>query len=99
MKLLVEFDCCVQILDVPQQVVENRKKLSNQFLDWIYDKSNDHEYWELSSDGKKLALSYDAEAFAAWLNAFVLNQDAHKAVFIGDCSFDEIPKDIPSICF
>lgn len=49
------------------EIGDSINELREEFLKWIYDKNNDHKYWEYHK-GKKYAVNYRTNAFIEWLN-------------------------------
>lgn len=75
MKCFVELDCYADIIEIPDPIAVKIKKYRNQFLDWIYDKGNDHGYWVKGVDGKGKSfcgIQFDTDAFVEWLNKYVI---------------------------
>ena len=93
MRLFVKFDINADIIDVPRFVIDNRKELQLQFLDWLYDTSNLHPYWVYH--GKTLGVSYRSDAFVHWLNEFILKDCPEKASlleqFVSSYNKDRLP--------
>lgn len=56
----------------PSKVGRNIRQLQRDFDRWIYDRNNDHSYWEVAhidEDGEiYYGVCFDAEAFVYWLN-------------------------------
>lgn len=84
MKMMVEFDCDADIIDVPQCVIDSRELMRRRFLKWLYNKSIKHKYWVQVNDGghKSYALCYRSDAFVEWLNKKVLRNDSENAVIV-----------------
>jgi len=52
MKLVLEFDCDADIIEVPQNVIDNKNLLKKRFLKWIFNKQVKQEMlggWLLSA--------------------------------------------------
>ena len=98
MLLFVEFDINADIIDVPQEVIDNREVLSRRFLKWIYDKNVKHRYWHTFSGGEK-GLIYRSDAFVEFLNKKVLKNSIQKAVIVQQEIPLENKKDLPSVFF
>lgn len=95
MKLLIcfsEFDA--DIIDVPLFVLEKKNKLSDRFIKWLYDKDNDHGFW----DSKKSVVNFRSEAFVFWINQFVLKDSKEQAVVL-EKFVSEYDKELPSLWF
>lgn len=60
-------DC--DLIGLSLQSFESVKELQDIFLQWLYDKGNDHEYW-VYRNGKKIGCAYDTTAFINWINKF-----------------------------
>ena len=85
MKCFVELDLHADIIDIPDPVALKIKKHRNRFLDWMYDRNNNHGYWVKGSNGKGSwfwGVQYDTEAFVQWLNKYVIKDACEKAVVI-----------------
>lgn len=80
MKCIVKFDCYADIIEVPEFVAARIREYRNLFLDWLYDKSNDHKYWVGEKDG----VCYDTDAFVEWLNEKVIAENCPPAAIIGE---------------
>ncbi len=66
------------LLSVPAFVAENARVYQTEFDKWLQS-STEHDYWVTAPNGTK-ALCFDgAEAFAAWLNQYVLQDSEVKA--------------------
>jgi hypothetical protein len=78
MLLIVDFSIDTDIIDVPQFIVDDVESYQTQFLDWLFDKTIDHAYWEYR-DGEKYGCNYRSEAFVEWLNAHPLCEMQEKA--------------------
>ena len=62
-----ETDRAVDILYIPDSPQIDIESQQNAFFKWLFDKSNNHEYWKIIG-GEKLYCEYDTEAFVKWLN-------------------------------
>lgn len=49
------------------------------FLDWLFNKEIDHDYW-VYVDGKKCYCKYGVDEFVIWLNRCVFNLDSKAKV-------------------
>ncbi len=92
MKVNIFFDdeTIADVMDIPENV-DDVEKLQMDFLEWLFDKSNDHEYWR-QIQGEKVYCEYGVDAFVEWLNQYVLKECRRKAEVVQrDCSefFDE----------
>ena len=56
----------------PAKVGRNIRQLQREFDKWLYDRENNHPYWEVAlvnEEGNKFyGVCFDAEAFVYWLN-------------------------------
>lgn len=85
MKCFVANDGYGDIIEIPDPVACKIKKYRNQFLDWIYDKNNRHQYWVKGSDGKGgffEGVCYDTTAFVEWLNNRVIKNKYDPAIIV-----------------
>lgn len=85
--MLVIINFCIDgdIIDVPQFVAENINEYQSSFLEWLFDKSNEHEYW-CYEDGEKFGCNYRSEAFVEWLNSNPLKRENEKASVVSSGS-------------
>ena len=101
MRMIVEFDCDADIIDVPEFVILNRELYKKRFWKWLNNKSIKHKYWVDVEDsyGKRWrGLRYRSDAFVEWLNKKVLADSGSKAVILEEGVWD-YPRDLPSIFF
>ena len=98
MLLFVKFDINADIIDVPQQIIDDREILRRRFLKWLYNKNTKHNYWYTFPGGEK-GVIFRSEAFVEFLNKKVLRNSMQKAVIVQQ----EIPleniQNLPSIFF
>ena len=103
MRFFVAFDSYADIIDVPDIVGIRIKKYRNQFLDWIYNKKNNHGYWIKGDDGKGgwfYGVQFGSDAFVKWLNSKVIKSSDSQAVVVArDLDIDTYSGDIPLIFF
>jgi len=78
MQIIVRFDMDGDIIDVPQIIADNITKYQDEFLEWLFNDENDHEYW-FYENGEKFGCSYRSEAFVGWLNEYPLKEIPEKA--------------------
>lgn len=101
MLMKVHFDCDADIIDVPQDVVQNCDLYRKRFLKWLYNKSIKHKYWVRQFDGQGnefWGVRYRSDAFVEWLNKKELDKGNEKAVVIKQyVSFDS--GDFPTVYF
>lgn len=69
----------VDIIDVPERIVQDIENLQQSFFKWLFNKSNDHKYWVLDNNGEKIYCSYCVDAFIEWLNKYIINNMEEKA--------------------
>ena len=102
MKLVVEFDIYADLLEVPASVVEQRNKLRNQFLDWLYNPKSRHNHYKYMVDAagrRTKCMVYGTKEFVEWLNRKALRSSEEKAtIAASDIDTDQY-KDVPSIFF
>ena len=98
MLLFVEFDINADIIDVPQSVIDDREKLSQRFLKWLYDKNTKHKYWYTFPGGEK-GVMYRSDAFVEFLNKKVLRESGQKAVIVQQEVPLENKQNLPSVFF
>jgi len=75
-KFIVEFDLYRYLIECDEDVAANISVYAEMFLDWLYDKNNDHGYWvafaknpdEINDPDGKDGLSYGIDEFLKWLN-------------------------------
>ena len=67
------------IVSVPDSIGINIKKHRNQCDKWLFNKLNEHEFWEKDDSGNKLGVGVCSESFIYWLNEFVLKDSKEKA--------------------
>ncbi|WP_273126790.1 hypothetical protein [Bacillus weihaiensis] len=77
----------------PSKVGKNVRQLQRDFDKWLYNRENNHPYWELAlidEDGNELyGVCFNAEAFVYWLNNVRFNKGKKVARLI------EIPNKTP----
>ena len=61
-------------------------ELHHQFLEWLYDKNTEHNYFITLEDGSKM-YNYDASAFVEWLNDNMY-KDSEKARIVKKCRYN-----------
>lgn len=75
----IVFDYNADIVSVPDSIGINIKKYRNQCDKWLFNKLNEHEFWEKDDSGNKLGVGVCSESFIYWLNEFVLKDSKEKA--------------------
>lgn len=86
---------CVDIVDMPNEIVNNLDEVVNEFFAWMFDKSNNHEYWVIEG-GEKKYCSYSTEAFIDWLNQYIIKEERAAIITISARQIDE---NLPMIYF
>lgn len=81
MKIVVDFGCDADIIDCPEQIIDDLDNLRNRFIDWLFDEKNDHSYW-MYENGEKHGCCYRSEAFIEWLNKYILTDSEYKVELI-----------------
>lgn len=103
MKVFIKFDCYADIVEVPEAITQSLSKYKRKFLNWMYDRKNDHGYWVKVSDGKGswyYGVEYGSDAFVKWLNKRVIKDKYEKAVIVErDLDIDDYDGIMPSIFF
>ena len=85
MKCFVEFDCFGDIIDIPFPISVKIKKYRNQFLDWLSDRQNKHEYWKTYNDGNGGSFEgvyFDSDVFVEWLNKKIIKDKYDPAIVV-----------------
>lgn len=101
MKLVVEFDVDVDIIDVPKTVIDNKDILQKKFLRWLYNKNSKHDYWKIikyDNGSSFCGLQYRSDAFVNWLNKKVL-ADVNETATIVELHANNPPDNLPKISF
>ncbi|WP_430510872.1 hypothetical protein [Gottfriedia solisilvae] len=72
----------------PSKVGRNIRRLQRDFDRWLYDRKNNHPYWELfdvEEDGTECwGVSFNEEAFIYWLNNVRFKKGKEVAYLIND---------------
>jgi hypothetical protein len=72
--MIVEVRLCqnTQYFRCPAKVGRNVRKLQSSFDKWLYNRENNHPYWEVAhideNGNKFFGVCFDTEAFIYWLN-------------------------------
>ena len=85
------------IIEVPDEVEKNIKKIQERFDKWIHDKSQKHNYW-IYKHGKKDCPCFRGDAFVEYINKFILNDSTEKAKII-EMYVEEYDTSLTSIWF
>ncbi|MBC9784978.1 hypothetical protein H1S01_10705 [Heliobacterium chlorum] len=56
-----------EYISCPAKVGRNINKLREEFLNWLYDRTIDHQFW-MYRNGQKFGVCLRASAFVYWLN-------------------------------
>lgn len=94
MKLILQFDCDADIIDVPEHVVLNRELYRKQFLKWIYNPKSIHGYRVINKGFS--GVRYRGDAFVQWLNKRIIKKASEKATLEAQY-VKNIACDIPTI--
>lgn len=98
MLINIVFDYYVDIISVPNNIGTNIKKYQNLCDRWLYNKLNEHEFWEKDSSGKKLGIGICSEAFIYWLNNYALKDSEEKA-YIVQKNINKYDESLPAIYY
>ena len=96
-KIALRFTYSTYLVVVPEIIFQDIYKIRQKFDKWLYDKSNNHGNWVIIN-GKKMAVSFDAETFVDYINDFCLI-DGYEKVRITDRNATNIPEGIPILSF
>ncbi len=93
-------DICynADIVSVPDSIGINIKKHRNQCDKWLFNKLNEHEFWEKDDSGNKLGVGVCSESFIYWLNEFVLKDSKEKAYIVRK-SINNYDESLPTIYY
>ena len=97
MLLFVEFDISADIIDVPQEVIDNREQLRRQFLKWLFSPDIKKKY-TVTLNGHR-GVCYRSEAFIEFLNKKVLKDLTQKAVIVQQEVSIRNEQNLPSVFF
>ncbi len=65
------------IIFIPDKL-DDVSSLQTEFLQWLFDKDNNHEFWVISN-GEKIYCRYGTDAFVKWINDNKLYTFSEKA--------------------
>ncbi len=103
MKIYVEFSLDADVVEVPEAIAMNIHEHRSDFLDWMYDKNNHHQYWTKFKNGTggwSDGVCYDTEAFVEWLNKNVIAGKYPPAVIVDrGLDVDSCPEGMIEIFF
>ena len=94
----IVFDYNADIVSVPDSIGINIKKYRNQCDKWLFNKLNEHEFWEKDDSGNKLGVGVCSESFIYWLNEFVLKYSKEKAYIVRK-SINNYDESLPTIYY
>lgn len=94
----IVFDYYADIVSVPDSIGINIKKYQNQCDKWLFNKLNEHEFWEKDDSGNKLGVGVCSESFIYWLNEFVLKDSKEKAYIVRK-SINNYDESLPTIYY
>lgn len=78
-QIAVQFTYDAYILEVPDHIEENAKKIQLKFDKWVYDKDNNHGLW-VKVNNRKVAVNFVCQDFVDYLNRFVIKEGDPKVV-------------------
>ena len=78
----------VDIVNIPDEVAGNLDEVVNEFFKWMFDKTNNHEYWVIEENKKKYC-SYSTEAFIDWINQFIAKEERAAIIAISSRRIDD----------
>ena len=82
MLINIIFDYYADIVSVPDYIGIDLLKYQNKCDKWLFDKTNEHEFWEKDVSGKKLGVGICSEAFIYWINKFILKDSEEKSYIV-----------------
>lgn len=83
-KIRVDFSTDADIIECPKWIVPELESYQANFLEWLFDKKNNHAYW-VYKNGEKYACRYRSQAFVEWINMFVLQDNLEKSSVLEVC--------------
>ena len=92
------FDYYTDVIDVPDEIGCQIKKYQRKCDKWLFNRLNDHKYWEIDKHGKKIGVGICSEAFVYWLNNFILN-DSEKKSFIVEKNIQGYDSSLPTLFY
>ncbi len=92
------FDYYTDIVSVPDRVAKKLKDYQDNCDEWLFDESNDHQFWIKDSNGNKSAVGICSDAFVYWLNTYVLSRSEEKA-YIVKKEVKKYDKKLPTIFY
>ncbi|MDD6645088.1 MAG: hypothetical protein PUE67_03425 [Oscillospiraceae bacterium] len=92
------FDFYTDVIDVPDEIGSQIEKYQKKCDKWLFNKLNDHEYWEKDEYGNKIGIGICSDAFVCWLNNFVLNDSEQKAFIVKE-NVQEYDSSFPTLFY
>ena len=96
-EIILQFTYDCTLISVPSDIEKNIQTIRKNFDKWLYDKSNNHDYW-VYINGAKKAVSFDAEAFVRYLNEYHIVEQRKKA-YIVDSKYKGTPSNRTTLYF
>ena len=84
------------VIDVPESLAKDIKKIQLRFFDWLHAKGTEHEYW-VRIDGME-GYSYGTDEFVEWINSQFCNEGNKKTIIISR-NLTELKNNNPTIYF
>lgn len=92
------FDYYTDVISVPEKIGEKIRYYQNKCDKWLFDKSNNHQFWETDENGNKVGVGICSDAFVFWLNEFVLKDSGLKAEAV-QRNVKEYDKKLPTLYY
>jgi len=68
-----EYEADTKYIICSTKIGRKIRRLQTEFDEWLYDRENNHPYWEISHEDEKgnkvYGVCFNAEAFVYWLNS------------------------------
>ena len=97
MKVVVTFGVDADIIDCPEEIIDDLIEYRDEFTTWLFDKQNNHSYW-FYINGERVGCCYRSEPYVEWINTFILDNSLRK-VKVLESSVKNWDKNLPSIFF
>jgi len=92
-KVGFEYEDDIEYMICPTKVGRNIKRLQKDFFKWLYNRENNHPYWEVFEEDEEgniiYGVCYRTDAFVYWLNNVRFTKGKKVARLI------EVPKTLP----
>ena len=77
------YDECMEYADIVYlpNIKMDIEMLQEHFLEWMFDKKNNHKYW-VTINSEKVYCQYGSQAFVEWLNQYIVYHSREKAYII-----------------